>query len=112
VTSVFNLLTHTKHTVLIFSTTPDVQPVLTEVQRFPAEVIQSFIILPSTPTYMNAAASGATVLVDKEGHAYNGYIVAEGVLNVVIIRPDGFIGAIVTNATDIGKYFSKVFSLK
>jgi len=53
----------------------------------------------------------ATVAVDRDGHARRAYLVQGGSMTIVIVRPDGFIGAIVNEVNGIDRYFSKIFQV-
>jgi fermentation-respiration switch protein FrsA (DUF1100 family) len=50
-------------------------------------------------------------LADREGHAYAGYAggMAEGEASIVIVRPDGMIGAVVSEAEGIERYRKLIF---
>ncbi|KAF8205413.1 monooxygenase [Mycena galopus ATCC 62051] len=52
------------------------------------------------------------VLADKECHAYGGYAsdIAEGEMIVVIVRPDGVVGAVISRADGVERYGKLIFS--
>lgn len=52
------------------------------------------------------------VLIDQAGHAYRGYVVEEGEIEIVVVRPDGVVGAIVRGAAGLERYFEGVFRKK
>ncbi|KAJ7913864.1 FAD binding domain-containing protein [Mycena leptocephala] len=58
-----------------------------------------------------SAIVGLKVLGDREGHAYAGYAsgMAEGEASIVIVRPDGMIGAVVSDAEGIERYRKLIF---
>ena len=76
-----------------------------------------FIALATGAIVVAPKGSGATgiagcrVLVDAEGHAYGGYAIAAERVTVVIVRPDGVIGAVFKNAGGVEKYFSKLMNV-
>jgi len=110
-TSVFKLLTHTKHSVFVFAPVEDGSSIVAEVGKYPADAIQTFVVLPSTAhSAVDVVVPVGQVLVDKLGHAHESYLVSAGVPTVVIIRPDGFIGAIIKDDAGVAKYFAKIFS--
>ncbi|KAK0463731.1 uncharacterized protein EV420DRAFT_1638653 [Desarmillaria tabescens] len=100
-TTLFNLFKSTVHTVLIFSKwSADIEMGL---RTLPSAVVQTFVI-----TNSNMQLGGVSVLVDNDGHARKAYMVEEGSPAIVIVRPDSFIGAIVTGVGGVKRYFSKV----
>jgi 2-polyprenyl-6-methoxyphenol hydroxylase-like FAD-dependent oxidoreductase len=104
-TSLFDLFKLNLHTVLIF--TPEgVQLSLEGMTKWPVSVVQTFIV---TETGKAPVIEPAFPLVDSEGHANNAYRVENGKLTIVIVRPDGFVGAIVNDIEGVGRYFAKVF---
>jgi hypothetical protein len=50
-------------------------------------------------------------LEDREGHVYAEYVsgMAEGEASIVIVRPDGMIGAVVSEAQGIERYRKLIF---
>lgn len=101
-TTLFSLFKPTVHSVLVFSKwTADIEAVL---KTLPPAAVQTFVI-----SNANEQLEGVSVLVDSDEHARKAYMVEGDVLVIVVIRPDSFIGAVVTDAEGIGKYFSKIF---
>ena len=49
------------------------------------------------------------VFEDRDGHAYDAYRSAKGINEIVIIRPDGVIGAIVRDIDWLERYFTTNF---
>jgi hypothetical protein len=58
-----------------------------------------------------SAVVGLKALGDQEGHAYAGYAsgMAEGEASIVIVRPEGMIGAVVSEAEGIERYCKLIF---
>ena len=54
------------------------------------------------------AVDGASAYHDKEGHAQKAYDVNGQVLTAVVVRPDGYIGAIVHDVDGLQTYMSRV----
>lgn len=54
-------------------------------------------------------AIDAEVLVDHAGHAYRGYIAESQEVKIVIVRPDGVVGANVRGVTGLARYLEGVF---
>ncbi|KAJ3718079.1 monooxygenase [Lentinula guzmanii] len=112
-TSLFKIFSPSWHTVLMFSS-------------FPVSKMQS-----SLDKYMNRGLLRAYVvsrqavqgdegnqvqeihgklLVDTKGYAHKHYGVGPDTPTVVIVRPDGVVGAIALDDNDVVKYFSGVFA--
>jgi hypothetical protein len=108
--SLFRIFGSSYHTVLIFSDSADPLPVVEHLKTYPAGLIRSIIMTRPGKTVSNDAATLADfVLEDRRGHAYDAYI-GDKNCGVVIIRPDGFIGAIAENQHFVRKYFNTIFS--
>ncbi|EIW82592.1 hypothetical protein CONPUDRAFT_163721 [Coniophora puteana RWD-64-598 SS2] len=105
----FDLFRTTHHSVLIFASDVDAaEPILAVLRKHSENVIRPVVVLPqgsSSATGVN----GALVLVDRDGHAYSGYKAIEGKTVVTIVRPDGFVGAIVNDVEGTEAYIQKVF---
>ncbi len=123
-TSLFKLLDPAKHSVLIFASGFDhaaINAISSAVIRIPSakETVQSLVILHEHQQSSGGGpAEGFNAvkyddmdvgLADRDGHAYSGYAVKDGEPTIVIIRPDGYIGAILRDHAGIENYFSKVF---
>ncbi|KAI6117896.1 FAD binding domain-containing protein, partial [Pisolithus croceorrhizus] len=123
-TRMFDIFTSTHHTVIIFALTlvvPVVQSILVTLQEVVSkELVQRVVVLPGSHPEpgghvesRTSSGEGETVdvevLVDQVGHAYRGYVVEEGEIKVVIVRPDGVVGAIVRGVAGLERYFEGVF---
>ncbi|KAH7874023.1 uncharacterized protein C8R40DRAFT_1171946 [Lentinula edodes] len=110
--SLFDLLNTTQHSALVFpgSTGRDfADEVSGTLREYPSNLLKSIFILPRTSSASSFTLSDMT-LVDTEGHAYSGYDVAHDTPTVFIVRPDGYIGALVTSGRlGIRNYFSNIF---
>jgi hypothetical protein len=101
-TSLFALFQPSKHTVLIFSATPtSVDGILSVAAAYPEGAVQTFVV-------HKASGQEGGKLVDRDGHAFASYLVNEGT-SIVVVRPDGFIGAIVNDAEGLKRYFTMIF---
>lgn len=108
--SLFRIFGSSYHTVLIFSDLADPLPVVEHLQTYPVGLIRSIIIIRPGRIVSNEATTLADfVLEDRRGHAYDAYI-GDKSCGVVIIRPDGFIGAIAEDQRFVHKYFLTLFS--
>ncbi|KAF9218456.1 hypothetical protein BS17DRAFT_720716, partial [Gyrodon lividus] len=97
------------HTVLIFSSDEGfVGSILSAFTKYDRSILRSVAIVPASSTPPSAA--GAELVVrDVNSHAHDVYLVTEGENKVVVVRPDGVVGAIVHGAEGVHKYFGKVF---
>ncbi|RDX51467.1 hypothetical protein OH76DRAFT_1346666 [Lentinus brumalis] len=109
-TSLFEIFKPNTHTVLVFSPThardSGVQEVAAAAQASPLASVTKMLVLgrDGVPT----AIDGANAYHDKEGHAYKAYGVDDGVLTVVVVRPDGYIGAFVNDVDGLQTYISRI----
>lgn len=114
----------TRHTVLFFHSKPDSGSLgsylgLIEGLRDHGKLLKKVLILPAgfnavDDTVVGSIAGRALyddVVRDKEGHAYEGYGVVLGAddITVVVVRPDGVVGAITRDVAGVKAYFDKVF---
>lgn len=98
------------HTVLIFSELADPKPVLKLLQIYPPGTVHSVIITrPGQPIPSAAEAPADMVLEDRDGYAYDAYVPGK-TCGIVIVRPDGIVGAIVEDRRWLHKYFLAVFA--
>ncbi|KAF7356768.1 FAD-binding-3 domain-containing protein [Mycena venus] len=96
-TNLFSVFRATVHTVLVFGGDAAGRALVADVLgRLPKDTVQRW-------------SSFATVLEDRAGHAYGGYGVEAGELTVVVVRPDGVIGAVVFEAEGVEAYFQRIF---
>ncbi|KAI5982314.1 FAD binding domain-containing protein [Pisolithus albus] len=124
-TRMFDIIGSTHHTVIIFApalAVPAVRSILVTLQRVvPRELVTRVVVLPGSASepdsHLETSSEGdqaieAEVLVDHAGHAYRGYIVESQEVKVVVVRPDGVVGAIVRGVTGLEQYFEGVFGKK
>ncbi|PBK69100.1 hypothetical protein ARMSODRAFT_1004391 [Armillaria solidipes] len=88
-TSLFDVFGSFYHTVLVFS--DENAAVLDALKSYPAGTVKSVVIVPHQPT---GAILADYVLADGYGYAYKHYKIAEKITKVVVVRPDGIIGAL------------------
>lgn len=120
----FDIFASTHHTIIIFAPSlavPAMQSMIVTLQEvISKELAKRVVVLPgshSEPSehVESRMSSGedetidVEVLVDQAGHAYRGYVVEEGEIKVVVVRPDGVVGAIVYGVAGLERYFGGVF---
>ncbi|EGN97139.1 hypothetical protein SERLA73DRAFT_183757 [Serpula lacrymans var. lacrymans S7.3] len=107
----FDIFRPRYHTVLIFaSDAAKTSQIISKLSRYEQSVLRSIIVLPagSWPSTQADSAAANMVLEDKDGYAYKHYLVG-GDTRVVVVRPDGVVGAIVHGAEGMVRYFDGVF---
>ncbi|RDX54609.1 monooxygenase [Lentinus brumalis] len=108
-TSLFDIFKPYKHTLLIFA--PEqvgsrTEEVVAAARNSPlGSVIQTLVL---DRHGVPAAVEGASAYHDKEGHAHKAYGVDEETLSVVVVRPDGYIGAFVNDVDGLQAYFTRI----
>jgi len=109
-TSLFSIFSPSKHTVLRFSESEDDRKSLFKfLKTLPKGTVQSAVILnPISPFPTDDDCD--IVLVDKEGHAHNGYHVADATFSIFVVRPDGVIGARTRSVEGVEEYFGRLFA--
>jgi hypothetical protein len=95
------------HTVLVFHGEGDAK-IVEVATKYPKDAVQVFVV---SKKEIGSVVGGANVLVDRGAHAHNAYLVEEGVGTVVIVRPDGFIGAIVPDERGVERYMRMIFKV-
>ncbi|KAF7350749.1 FAD-binding-3 domain-containing protein [Mycena sanguinolenta] len=106
-TRLFSIFSVEVHTVLLFGGDDTTRAEV--LGRLPKEAVRAVLLLPQGQTTTNAS-SPALVLEDRAGHAYAGYGMRVDELTVVIVRPDGVVGAVAIDAEGVERYFQKILS--
>lgn len=110
-TSLFQIFDPARHTILFFAADAKlVNSAVEALQRFPKHVVRSVVIVPEQHDAVEVADVDQ-VLLDQDGYAYSGYAIVKEGITVVVIRPDGVIGAMVKGPQGIAQYFSRIFSV-
>ncbi len=103
-TSLFALLRPYLHTIVVFSAeNHPMDEILAVCREYPSEIVQTVVVSVVSVDGLNVPG-----FVDQNGHARRAYRARADGTDVVIIRPDGFIGAIVCDANGLTRYFSKI----
>lgn len=114
ITCLFDLFRPELHTVLIFSnSTDDQHDILKTLNSYPNGAIQTAVIQPSTSTSIGYTElfAEAPVFIDREGVAFKNYNITGEETTVVIVRPDGHIGAFImkTGIEGVTSYFKGIY---
>ncbi|KAJ6581423.1 FAD binding domain-containing protein [Mycena capillaripes] len=109
-TSLFRTFLASRHTVLIFTNEANrYTPVLRLLEPHAHDAVQSAIVLRAQGTVPTSAHTLADwVLEDRAGHAYRAYALRDG-CDVVVVRPDGLVGAVIRSREGLRRYFHGVF---
>ena len=104
--ALFDLFKPTHHTVLVFAPRGGAAKIIQAIQAYPAGTVQTVVLgkdaVPQT-------VDGAKSYYDKEGHAHRAYQVDGDTETIVVVRPDGYVGAVVYDLTGLKTYFSRIF---
>ncbi|KZV68142.1 hypothetical protein PENSPDRAFT_744267 [Peniophora sp. CONT] len=106
-TKLFDIFNPTRHIVLVLDPSL-VSEVATAVGKYAGGVVQTIVVGPKGSQDLSVLPSISAVLVDGEGHAHRAYG-AEADVGIVVVRPDGVVGALLKGADGVGKYFSNIF---
>ncbi|KAJ7760490.1 FAD binding domain-containing protein [Mycena metata] len=108
--SLFRTFLASHHTVLIFSNEANrYTPVIHLLAEHAADAVQSVIVVRGQGTVPSSALALADcVLEDRGGHAYGTYALRDG-CDVVVVRPDGLVGAIVRSRDGLRRYLRGIF---
>ncbi|KAF7334247.1 FAD-binding-3 domain-containing protein [Mycena sanguinolenta] len=104
-TRLFDVFSVDVHTVLLFGGNETTRAEV--LGRLPKEGVRVVVLLPQGQTATDGTSS-ALVLEDRAGHAYAGYGMRADELTVVIVRPDGVVGAVSPTAEGVERYFQKI----
>ncbi|EIW84047.1 hypothetical protein CONPUDRAFT_151096 [Coniophora puteana RWD-64-598 SS2] len=109
-TRLMEMFIPTAHTVLVFAPSMDAaRPLLDGLAIFDTDVVRSAVVLPAGISADFGGLQTSALVLDKEGHAHSEYQVEQSESRVVVIRPDGVIGATVRDADGVKRYFKKIF---
>lgn len=108
-TTLFAVFSAAAHTVLVFGGDASERVgVAALVERFPGGIVRVVEVRAKGQPAGDVGGGSALVLEDREGHAFRGYGVQPGALVVVVVRPDGVVGAVANDAGGVEKYFEKI----
>ncbi|KAJ3847350.1 FAD binding domain-containing protein [Lentinula lateritia] len=114
-TSLFDIFKPDHHTVLIFSSVRyKGEEITSRLSGYSKGLFKTVLILRAlSESELIASVKQSSgfdlVLRDGGGHAYKGYPALPGSCTVVVVRPDGIIGAIVGGVDGLRQYLSGVF---
>ncbi|KAJ7093879.1 FAD binding domain-containing protein [Mycena belliarum] len=109
-TTLFATFSVAVHTVLLFGgNTASRTTIAGILNQLPADAVRTVLVMLQGQSVGDDAALFSEVLEDREGYAYSGYGLTMSELAVVIVRPDGVVGAVVPDAEGVKRYFQGIF---
>ncbi|KAJ7754153.1 FAD binding domain-containing protein [Mycena maculata] len=111
-TRLFDIFCASAHSVLVFGgDAAEYASVADVLARLPKGSTQLVVLLPhgAMSGGNSEVSTGAMVLEDRAGHAYRGYGLDADELTIVVVRPDGVVGAVISAADSVETYFRKIF---
>ncbi|KII92346.1 hypothetical protein PLICRDRAFT_50734 [Plicaturopsis crispa FD-325 SS-3] len=106
-TSLFEMLRATHHTAVVFADSAEAGNIVGALKGFPAGTVQVVLLYPRGSGSTSRFEGVYRVLVDGAEHAWKTYGGEKG--GVVIVRPDGVVGAVVRDAAGVNKYLEDIF---
>lgn len=98
--SLFDVFGATSHTILVFGSALLVDGLI---GKYSAKLFSTVVIL-----LKGNMANTMDVFVDSEGHAFKAYN-PEGGDRIVVVRPDGYVGAITRDVHGLEIYLNSIF---
>ncbi|KAJ6542792.1 hypothetical protein B0H19DRAFT_1171930 [Mycena capillaripes] len=94
------------HNVLTLNEQTPLDGIFAATAACPTGIVQTFVVHKAA-----TSLQGGFNLVDRQGHAFASYLVDVGEETaIVVLRPDGFIGAIVVDDAGSTRYFNNIFT--
>jgi hypothetical protein len=110
--TLFSIFSPSHHSVLVFAKKYEEHLALalsSVINRLPGKTVRSILILPSGSN-ANGLAVYDEVFINSGGHAYASYGLSSDQSYLVVVRPDGVVGARVSEVAGVERYFQKIFS--
>lgn len=107
--NIYSILSPSRHSVFVFSdghSDEDQDTISRLIHRQPESTVQGFFIHRTQASGYNGKFH--KVLIDGEGHAHATYKITKPC--IIIIRPDGVIGARVSRPSNVEQYFKGIFT--
>ena len=106
--SLFQIFGSTHHTVLLFADAVDCERTLQQIRRYPPGLMKSAVIVKHRHPVPSGAALADYVFEDRDGHAHDAY--TSRVCGLVVVRPDGIVGAILRGPSSLHQYFQTLLA--
>jgi len=112
--TLFDIFSPSHHSVLVFTKKYEEHLALalsSVINRLPEKTVRSVLILPFESNVQDLGSVYDEVLIDSGGHAYGGYgLPNDDQSYIVVVRPDGVVGARVREVAGVERYFQKILS--
>ncbi|KAJ4479299.1 FAD binding domain-containing protein [Lentinula aciculospora] len=116
-TSLFDIFGPDHHTLLVFGSSKfNGEAIASELSAYPQNLFKTVLILPTVGTSESELSdlvtqtSGVDLLLrDRDGYAHKYYPALPGPSTLVVVRPDGVVGAIVGGVEGLHQYLKGVF---
>ncbi|EIW77525.1 hypothetical protein CONPUDRAFT_167712 [Coniophora puteana RWD-64-598 SS2] len=108
----FDILEPVRHTVLVFApSVGQARDVVEAIEGMESrkDVVRAVVVLPASAEVEATSEVQSMVLRDVDQFAYAGFRAKEGEKRVVVVRPDGYVGAVVRGVDGMERYFKGVF---
>ena len=110
-TTLFDIFKPWFHTVLVFTPSTEnaaakVESIISALQMFPTGTVKAVVLGRHA---VPKAHKETEAYHDTNGCASGVYHVDEAAVTLIVVRPDGYVGAFVHDVGGLRKYFSKVF---
>ncbi|KAK7051478.1 hypothetical protein VNI00_004452 [Paramarasmius palmivorus] len=109
-TTLYDLLDAVSHTVIAFlpgDCLDYYSHITVALSRFPPVMAKTMVIHPQSTVWQH---HDGVVFIDEDGYAFEHYESQPDEVKVVIIRPDGYIGAVITDVSGVEQYFAEVLN--
>jgi len=111
----FDLFSPTRHTAIIFPVDrEEITKFTAALYKYPGGAIYPVVVLPKGSELAKEGSFfdwGADVVLDSDRHCWNTYPTKEGA-KVVIVRPDGCVGAVAESTAGVEQYREVVFDIR
>lgn len=111
--TLFGILSPSHHSVLVFAEkyeenlALELSSVINQVSG--KTTIRSVLILPPESNVVNQTGYYDEVFIDSGNHGYTGYGLPNRQSWIVVVRPDGVVGARVQDVAGVKRYFQTIF---
>ncbi|ESK90077.1 putative monooxygenase [Moniliophthora roreri MCA 2997] len=114
--SIYDIFTAVHHTVVILSSSVTgtalyggLQAGLASLWPSNLDLVKTVVVYPQN-TDPTPIIGAFPILLDGDGHAFKNYHLEAGEDRIVVVRPDGYIGALVRNENQALNYFRHIFT--
>uniref|UniRef100_A0A0W0FJ75 Uncharacterized protein n=1 Tax=Moniliophthora roreri TaxID=221103 RepID=A0A0W0FJ75_MONRR len=104
--SLYDLFDCVSHTVIVFSSLCHSHPNVNLTSQLPSNVVKRVLVYPQGT---EPGLIGDDAVIDADGYAFEHYEVKAKEQKVVVVRPDGYIGAMTGSTSGIMNYFASIF---